>query len=141
MKMRYDFGMTLPHFTPAFERWAPFIARLIFGFQFLLGAYFKIIWHSMEVAQTAAVGWPMAEISVWAAFVLEVVAGIALIIGWQVRTVAAILAAYVLLLAFVFYRNIVDPMVMGQFVSHLGFIAGLLYVSVYGAKSLAIRKD
>lgn len=133
--------MTLPHLTPAFERWAPFIARLIFGFQFLLGAYFKISWHAMEVAQTAAVGWPFPELSVWAAFVLELLLGICLIVGYQVRTVAVVLAAYVLLLALLFYRNIADPMIMGQFVSHLGFIAGLLYVSVYGARSLAVKKD
>lgn len=125
----------------AYRTWAPFVARLIFGFQFLMGAYFKIIWHAAEVAQTAATGWPMPEVSVWAAFVVEVVAGICLIVGYRTKAVAAFLAAYVLLLAVLFYRNVADPMIMGQFISHLGFIAGLLYVSVYGAQSIAIKKD
>lgn len=125
----------------AYRTWAPFIARLIFGLQFLIGAYFKIIWHAAEVAQTAATGWPLAEASVWAAFVVEVVAGICLIIGYRTRPVAAFLAAYVLLLAVLFYRNIADPMTMGMFISHMSFIAGLLYVSVYGAQSIAVKKD
>jgi putative oxidoreductase len=124
-----------------YQAWAPFIARIIIGVQFLIGAYFKIIWHAAEVGQTAAAGVPLPEIAVWAAFILEVIAGVALIVGWRVREVAAILAAYVLLLALIFYRNVADPMIMGQFISHLAFIAGLLYLSVYGARSFALRKD
>jgi putative oxidoreductase len=133
--------MTLPYQSRAYVVWAPFVARLIFGFQFLLGALFKILGHSMEVAQTAAVGVPFPEVAVWAAFVFEVIAGVALIIGWKVRPVAFLLALYVLLLAVLFYRNVADLMIMGQFVSHLGFIAGLLYVSVYGAQHVAVKKD
>lgn len=124
-----------------YSRWAPFVARLIFAFQFLVGAYFKIIWHSAEVAQSAAVGIPFAEVAVWLAFAFEVLASLCLIIGYRVRPVAMLLAAYVLLLALLFYRNVADPMTMGMFISHLGFIAGLLYVSVYGARSFALRKD
>lgn len=133
--------MSYPPFTRAYEDWAPVVARIIFGVQFLIGAAFKIMIHSMEVAQTAATGWPLPEISVWAAFVLELVAGICLIVGYRVRTVAAILAAYVLLLAVLFYRNVSDPMIMGEFISHMAFIAGLLYVSVYGTQKAAVSKD
>jgi putative oxidoreductase len=133
--------MTLPHYSRAYETWAPFLARLIFGFQFLLGALFKITWHGAEVAQTAAAGVPFPELAVWLAFVLEVVAGIALIIGFKVRTTALVLALYVLLLTFIFYRNVADPMVMGMFVSHLAFVAAFLYLSVYGAQRIAVRKD
>jgi len=133
--------MNIPPYSRSYEVWAPFAARLIFGFQFLLGAFFKIIWHSAEVAQTQAVGVPFPELAVWLAFILEVVLGLALIVGYRVRIVGLVLAAYVLLLALLFYRNIADPMVMGMFVSHLGFIAGLLYVSVYGAQHIAVRKD
>lgn len=126
--------MTLPFQTRAYEKWAPVVARIIFGLQFLLGALFKVIGHGMEVAQTAAAGWPLPELSVDAAFVLEVVAGLMLVFGWRTRAVAFVLALYTLLLALVFYRHVSDPMIMGEFVSHLVFIAGLLYVSVYGDK-------
>jgi putative oxidoreductase len=131
----------IPPYSRSFEIWAPFVARLIFGFQFLLGAVFKVTWHAAEVSQTAAVGVPFPELAVWAAFVLEVALGLALIVGYRVRQVGLILALYVLLLALIFYRNVADPMVMGMFVSHLGFIAGLLYVSVYGAQHIAVKKD
>jgi putative oxidoreductase len=129
------------HEMRAYEKWAPFVARLIFGFQFLLGAAFKIIGHSMEVAQTAAVGVPFPELAVWLAFILELAAAIALIVGYRVRLVGFVLAIYVFALALIFYRNIGDMQTMGMFVSHLSMIAGLLYVSVYGAQSVTMKKD
>jgi putative oxidoreductase len=127
--------------SSVYERYAPFLARLIFGFQFLIGALFKVLWHQAEVAQTAAVGVPFPELAVWLAFVLEVVLALALIVGYHTRIAAFTLAVYTFALALIFYNNLADPMTMGMFISHLGFIAGLLYVSVYGARSFALRKD
>jgi putative oxidoreductase len=125
----------------AYETWAPFVARVILAFQFGLAALFKILMHAGEVAQTAMVGVPFPEVAVWLAFVLEVAGAVCLIVGYRVRLVAAVLAPYVLLLAVLFYHNFSDPMIMGMFVSHLGLIAALLYVSVYGAQRIAVRKD
>lgn len=136
--------MIEPYRARAYEKWAPVIARIAFGLQFLLGAAFKIPgtpMFGMEVAQTAAAGVPLATVAVLLAFILEAAAGLMLVFGWHARKAAFVLAPYVLLLALIFYRNIADPMIMGEFVSHLAFIAGLLYVSVYGAQHFAVRKD
>lgn len=136
--------MTLPPFSRSYENWAPVVARVVFGALFLMGASFKIPGTEgflMETGMAAAMGVPFATVAVFLAFVLEVVAGLALIIGWQARRAAFVLAVFTLALAFIFYGNVSDPMVMGQFVSHLGLVAGLLYISVYGARHAAVRKD
>jgi putative oxidoreductase len=136
--------MALPHFSRPYETWAPFVARLLFGFQFLLGAFFKIPGtpgFAGEVAMSAQMGLPFATYFVALAFLLEVVCGVALIIGWHTRHAAMVLAVFTLALAVIFYSNLSDLMTMGMFVSHLGFIAGLLYVSVYGAQKVAVMKD
>lgn len=136
--------MTLPHYIRAYENWAPVVARIIFGLQFLLAASFKIpgtIGFTAEAQYAAAAGLPLATIAVAIAFVLEVLAGVSLILGWKVRTMAFLLSGYVLLIALLFYRNIADPAMLGQFVSHLGLIAGLSYVAVYGARHFAISRD
>jgi putative oxidoreductase len=136
--------MALPHFSRPYETWAPFVARLIFGGQFLLGASFKIpgtAGFAGEVAMSAQMGLPYTAIFVALAFLLEVVCGVALIIGWHTRHAAMVLAVFTLALAIIFYGNLSDPMTMGMFVSHLGLIAGLLYVSVYGAQKVAVQKD
>ena len=136
--------MSIYPYSNSYEKWAPFVARLVFGFQFLLGAWFKVpgtAGFTAEAGMTAAAGVPFATVMVALAFLLEVVCGVALIIGWHTRRAAFVLAIFTLALAFIFYRNITDIQTMGMFVSHLGFVAGLLYVSVYGAKSVAISRD
>lgn len=111
---------------------------------FLMGAAFKAPGTQgfvMESGMTAAMGVPYASIFVALAFLLEVVGGVCIIIGWHTRAAAFVLAAFTLALALIFYTNFSDQMVMGEFISHLGLIAGLLFVSVYGAQSVAVRKD
>lgn len=134
--------MVLPHLTPIYEKWAPVAARVIFGGIFLMSAFFKIPgteMFQMQVEMSAQAGIPLPLVAVFLAFVLEVVAGIALVVGWQTRTAAASLIVFTVLIALFFFRNLADQ---AQFVSFMGcvqLIAGLLYVSVYGAQSMAVK--
>lgn len=134
---------SIPH-TRWWEVGAPVVARLLIGGQFLMGALYKIPGtqgFAMEVGQSAAMGMPYASAYVTIAFALEVVCALAIILGWHARAAACVLAFFTLALAIIFYGNFSDPMTMGMFVSHMGLIAGLLFISVYGAKSFAVRKD
>lgn len=134
---------SIPH-TRWWEIWAPVVARVLIGGQFLMGALFKIPGtqgFAMEVGQSAAMGMPFAAVYVSIAFVLETVCALAIILGWHARAAACVLAFFTFALAIIFYSNFSDPLTMGMFVSHLGLIAGLLFISVYGAKNFALRKD
>ncbi len=136
--------MALPNYSRAYQNWAPVLGRVLFGLLFLMGAAFKIPGtggFTAEAAMTAAAGVPFATIAVALAFLLEVVAGLALIVGWHARNAAFVLAVFTLALALIFYHDFSNQMQMGEFVSHLGLIAGLLYVSVYGARHAAVKKD
>lgn len=134
--------MTLPHQIRMYENWAPVVGRLLLAVAFLIGAAFKIPGtesFAAEVAMTAAVGVPFATVAVFLAFILEVAGGVALVIGWKTRLMAFLLMLFTVLLTALFHSNLSDPMQIGQFVSHLSLIGGLLYVSVYGAQHAAVQ--
>jgi putative oxidoreductase len=136
--------MAIYPYSRAYEKWAPVVARVVFGCQFLMGAFYKLpgtAGFAAEAGMTAAAGVPLATPLVALAFVLEVVGGLALILGWHARRAAFVLAIFTVALGFIFYNNWSDPMTMGMFISHLGLAAGLVFVSVYGAKSVAISRD
>lgn len=136
--------MKLPPFTHWYERWIPVIARVLLGLVFLMSAFYKIPGtesFAMEVGMTGAAGVPLPMIAVLLAFLLEASGGIALVIGWHARTFAFPLAMFSLLLGFVFYHNVADQATMGMFISCVTLMAGLLYVSVYGAQHAAVKKD
>lgn len=117
-----------------YEQWAIIIARVFLAFQFSVGAYFKIIGFSGEAAMTAAVGVPFANIAVALALALEVAGILSLLSGRMIHQMSLLLALYVALLAVLFYHGWSNPQVFGLFVSHLGLIAALLYVSVFGGR-------
>ncbi|MBY0110636.1 DoxX family protein [Patescibacteria group bacterium] len=133
--------MTLPHLTRPYEQWAPVVARVLFGALFLYSAFYKIPGTETfagQVEMSAAVGIPFAMIAVTLAFIVEVGAGIALIVGYNSRTAAAVLIVFTALIAVFFGRDLSDQMQMMTFFSCLQIIAGLLYVSVYGAQKAAV---
>jgi putative oxidoreductase len=133
----------MPYANRAYEVWAPVVGRVLFAIPFAVGAWFKMPWmfYNDQVAQSAAVGIPMPEIAVALAAILEIALALMFLFGYYTRLAGFVGALYVLLLAAIFYNNWADMMVMGAFISHLSFVAGLLYVSVYGAKHAALKKD
>jgi len=128
-----------------YNTWAPVVARIIFGGVFLFSASWKIPgteMFAMQVEQTAAVGVPLALIAVALAFLLEVIGGLALIVGWRTKFFAMLFLPFVALLTILFHiPNLEDPMSIGLFIDHLVFMAGLAYLSVYGAQNFALKKD
>lgn len=134
--------MTLPHLTRPYETWAPVVARVLFGLLFLNSAFWKIPgteMFTMQVAGAEAVGLPFATVAVFLAFVLEVVAGLMLVFGYKTRTAAAVLMVFVFLILVFYGRNLADQTQMMTFFSCLQVIAGLIYISVYGAQKAAVQ--
>ena len=134
--------MTLPHQLRAYEIWAPVVGRLLIAAAFLVGAAFKIPGTDMfalQVSMSEAAGLPFATLLVALAFVLELFAGVAIVVGWKTRLVAFVLMLYTILLTAIFHTNFLLPTTLGQFMSHLYLIGGLLYLSVYGAQKVAVE--
>lgn len=64
---------------------------------------------------------------------LEVIGGLAIILGWQARIVAFLLAGFCLVSAVIFHGNIGDQMQFIQFLKNLGLAGGFLFIVANGA--------
>lgn len=69
---------------------------------------------------------------------LELVGGIALIVGWKSRTFALLLATYCLLAAFLFHTNFADEQQFYSFMKNLGMAGGLLLLTAKGAGVISL---
>lgn len=122
------------------------IARLIFGLDFAMAAFFKFVAFGMDATagQIAAAGFPIPHVLAWVAAFFELGLALALLTGLFFREAAIVAIAYVLFLAFSFHGPGhwgSNPMEFGFFVDHFLFIAGLIYAAVYGPGSvLVIRR-
>ncbi|OQK16148.1 hypothetical protein AU255_13665 [Methyloprofundus sedimenti] len=70
--------------------------------------------------------------------VIEVLAGLAVIVGYKTRLAAFILAAFCLVSAFIFHANFADQMQSILFMKNLGLAGGLLLLVSNGAGAYAL---
>ena len=116
---------------------AVLIARLLFAFAFAQGAAFKFVFIGMDAtaAEIAGAGFPFPLLLAWIAAFFETGLALAFLTGFYFREAATVAAAYVLFLGLSFYGSEQwsgNLMAYGLFVSHLTFIAGLLFAAVHG---------
>jgi putative oxidoreductase len=102
-----------------------------------------------ETAQFfASAGVPAAVLMVWVAIIVEFVGGLALLVGFKTRWVAAILALWSLGTGFAVHLaaglHASDPAMaydnMIHFYKNLSMAGGLIYVVAFGAGPLSIEE-
>lgn len=69
---------------------------------------------------------------------LEVVGGIALLVGWQLKRVAALLAGFTALTALIFHSDFVEQVQVLLFMKNMAIAAGLLLFVAVGAGKLSL---
>ena len=127
-----------------FSSWPVLIARVLLALMFVLAGFGKLFGGLDGTAgYIASVGLPMPVVLAVGAGVLELGAGLLLIIGWQARWAALALALFTLVASFIFhaYWSLpADQQMMQQlmFMKNLSVVGGLLCVFAFGAGALSL---
>ncbi len=74
----------------------------------------------------------------WPVIALEVLGGIAVLIGFKTRIAALALAGFALLSAMLFHFVPADQMQMTMFFKNLGLAGGLIMIAAYGAGAYSL---
>jgi putative oxidoreductase len=112
--------------------------RLLLAFMFILSGLGKLAAPEATQAYIASVGLPLPVISYLLAIVVEVAGGVLLIVGYQVRIVSLVLAAFTFATALLFHNNFADQNQMIHFLKNISIVGGLLQVAAFGAGSLSL---
>lgn len=116
------------------------LGRLLLALIFVLGGASKFGNLAGTGAYMETVGLPAILAGPAAAF--ELVAGLAILLGWQTRLVALLLAGFCVVTAALFHSNFGDQVQMIMFLKNLGLAGGFLtlYANGGGGMSLDSRK-
>lgn len=71
---------------------------------------------------------------------LEIGAGVAVLVGWQTRIAAFLLAGFSILSAVIFHFNFADQMQSILFMKNLAMAGGLLFLVTAGAGNFSVDK-
>jgi putative oxidoreductase len=116
----------------------PALGRLLIALIFGLSGLSKIAAPANTIAYIQSAGAPFATAAFAVAAIVEVIGGLALLVGFQTRLVAAALAIFTLAAAVLFHNNMADQNQMIHFMKNLAITGGLLQVIAFGAGAFSL---
>ena len=116
-----------------------FIGRLLISALFLISAYSKIF--SLDGTMSWMEGFGVPGFLLYPTIALEIILPLFVIIGYQARLSAGILAIFCIATAFLFHYNFVDQMQTILFFKNLGLAGGFLFIVANGTKDWSIDRE
>jgi putative oxidoreductase len=115
------------------DRYAPVIGRLFLGLVFVIMGISKIGTTDVLVQYATGFGVPLASVAVWVALLIELVAGLMLLVGFKGRGAAWVLAVYLVVVTLFFHRDFGNQDQVIQFLKTTAIVGGLLYAAGEGS--------
>jgi putative oxidoreductase len=116
-----------------------FIARLLISALFLISAYDKIL--SIDGTMSWMEGFGISGLLLYPTIALEIILPLFIIIGYQARIAAGLLAIFCIATAFIFHYDFVDQMQTIAFLKNLGLAGGFLFIVANGTKDWAVDRE
>jgi putative oxidoreductase len=114
------------------------IGRILISALFLFSAYNKILNYSGTVEWMEGFGIPGFLLS--PAIALEIILPLLVIIGYQTRLAAILLAMFSVVTALIFHSNFSDQMQMIAFLKNIGLAGGFIFIAINGPRDWAAEK-
>ena len=115
------------------------LGRLLISALFLLSAYNKIF--SIDGTISWMEGYGVPGFLLYPTIVLEIILPLFVIIGYQARVSASLLAVFCIATAFLFHYDFVDQMQTIAFLKNLGLAGGFLFIVANGTKDWSIDRE
>jgi len=123
--------MSTPTYLPA-------LGRLLIALIFVMSGLSKIAAPADTMTYIQSAGAPFAPAAFAIAVIAEVGGGLALLLGFQTRLAATMLAIFTLATAVLFHNNMADQNQMIHFLKNIAITGGLLQVVAFGAGAFSL---
>jgi len=119
------------------------IGRILMAMVFVIPGLLKISGYSMTVAYASSKGLPVTNVAIVCAIVVEILGGIAVLIGYQTRIAAWVLFLYLIPTTLIFHNFWAATGMQQQdslihFLKNLAIMGGLLILAANGAGAYSL---
>lgn len=114
------------------------VGRVALALIFILSGLGKLAAPDATLGYIASVGLPFPMLALWGAIAIELIGGIALLLGLGARVTAIALAGFSVLAAFFFHAQFADQNQMIHFMKNIAIAGGMLQVAAFGAGSFSL---
>ena len=114
------------------------LGRLLMSSLFIWAGYHKLINPGGTAQYFANAHVPIPDVSVWIAVIIELIGGLLILVGFQTRWVALVLAIFCLATGFGVHLPAGDLPNMINFYKNLVMAGGFLCVAAYGPGGISV---
>ena len=115
------------------------IGRILISALFLISAFNKIF--NLEGSMSWMEGFGMPGFLIFPAIAVEVILPVLVIVGYQARIAAGILAIFCLMTAFIFHFDFSNQSQLISFLKNVGLAGGFLFIVANGTKDWAVDRE
>ena len=115
------------------------IGRILISALFLVSAFNKVFNLDGSMGWMESFGVP--GFFIYPAIVIEIILPILVIVGYQAKIAASILAIFCLLTAFLFHFDFSDQSQLVSFLKNIGLAGGFLFIVANGTKDWSVDKE
>tara|TARA_B110001452_G_scaffold42548_1_gene32628 strand:- start:572 stop:958 length:387 start_codon:yes stop_codon:yes gene_type:complete len=116
-----------------------FLGRIFISTLFLLSAYNKIF--SIDGTMGWMEGFGIPGLLLYPTIILEIILPLFIIIGYQARLSAGLLAIFCIATAFIFHYDFADQMQTIAFLKNVGLAGGFLFIVANGTKEWSVDRE
>ncbi|HZO01987.1 MAG TPA: DoxX family protein [Burkholderiales bacterium] len=128
--------------NPAAQSQMLLLGRILLALIFLIAGIRKLMAVAGSAGYFAKLGFPMPEVMVWVAIVIEIGGAVLLITGWNARRAAWLLILFTAIATAMAHRFWEFDAAqyanqMNHFLKNVAIIGGLLYLAAFGPGALS----
>jgi len=116
------------------------LGRIFLGVLFAPSGYGKLTSPAGMTAMLTAKGAPAPELLAYAAGAVEMLGGLAIIVGFKTRLAALIMIGFTIVATLLAHPSWIDPSQRIQFYKNLAIMGGFLFVFVRGAGPISLDR-
>ena len=115
------------------------VGRIFISALFLISAFNKIFNLDGSIGWMEGYGVP--GFLIYPAIAVEIILPVLVIVGYQARIAAGILAVFCLITAFLFHFDFSDQSQLVSFLKNIGLAGGFLFIVANGTKDWAVDRE
>ena len=115
------------------------IGRILISALFLISAYNKIF--NLDGSMSWMEGFGVPGFFIFPAIVIETILPVFIIVGYQARIAAGILAIFCLTTAFLFHFDFSNQSQLISFLKNIGLAGGFMFIVANGTKDWAVDRE
>lgn len=114
------------------------LGRILASALFIQAGYSELIELDGTIGYFEALGLPLPWLTVWGVLAVELIGGIALLIGFQTRIAAAVLGLFAIAAGAIGHSDTADIVQLQMLMKDIAVGGGLFYMAIHGAGQLSV---